>query len=137
MKQIDYDKQAADFLKSTGVKFSAVLSDTKDPLWSKNGVHGHHYRITLSRSGKRVSFDFWDSAARMQEGVTTVSPYNVLACISSDSSCPDTFEEFCSEFGYDQDSRQAEQTFKNLSKFSKKLKVFFTESELEALQEIR
>ncbi len=32
--------------------------------------------------------------------------YDILACCHSDSFVPDTFEDFCSEFGYNQDSKK-------------------------------
>ena len=37
--------------------------------------------------------------------------YNILCCIGCDLRTPDTFDEFCSEYGYDTDSRQALDTF--------------------------
>lgn len=36
--------------------------------------------------------------------------YDVLTCLTKTD--PGTFEEFCSEFGYDTDSRKAEKTYK-------------------------
>ena len=37
--------------------------------------------------------------------------YSILTCIRMDYATPDTFEEFCMEFGYDEDSRKAEKVF--------------------------
>jgi len=149
MKTTDYDKQASDFLTSNGIKFRATLSDTKTPAWSDNGKHGHHYRVTLSKHGtnhqgqwvrwntpKRLTFDFWSSIADAEKGVKTVSPYSVLACISGDAYTPETFKDWCSEFGDSPDSIKALQTFRRCSAFAKRLRAFFTEAELEQLQEI-
>jgi len=33
--------------------------------------------------------------------------YEVLECLVMDANCPDTFDEWCSEYGYDTDSRKA------------------------------
>lgn len=67
----------------------------------------------------------------------TPSAYGVLACISGDVHCPNTFQEFCDEFGYDEDSRKAEKQFKACHAFAQKLRAFFTEQEIEELSEIQ
>lgn len=143
-----YDKQAADFLTKNGVKIRITLSDSKTLAWSEDGKHGHHYRVTLSKSGKskpypakmgigaRLTFDFWDSISAMEKGEDP-SAYDVLACISSDSYCADSFADFCSEMGESEDSIKALQTFRRCSAFAKRLRAFFSESELAQLQEIR
>jgi hypothetical protein len=79
-------------------------------------------------------FDFWASIA--DAGILTVSAYDVLACISGDANCPDTFENFCAEYGYEGDSIKALQTFRRCSAFAKRLNAFFTPGELEKLAEI-
>ena len=145
-----YNQQAETFLTSNGIKFRATLSDTKTSAWSIKGEHGHHYRVTLSKpaqhsafrglaklAGKRVVFNFWSSIADAEKGLLTVRPYDVLACISSDAYTPETFKDWCSEFGDSSDSIKALQTFRRCSAFAKRLRDFFTEAELEQLQEIR
>lgn len=137
----DYDKQADKFLADNSITFRAVLKDTKAPLWTnedgKQAPYGHHYRVTLSKGSKRLSFDFWDCRANKDKGVKTVNAYSVLACVSGDVTCPETFEDFCSDYGCDTDSRAAYRTFKRCSAFGKRLRAFFTESEIEALREIQ
>lgn len=85
----------------------------------------------------RLTFDFWGSIKDAEDGATTVKPYDVLACISGDAYCPDTFKDFCGEYGYDQDSIKALQTFRQCSAFAKRLLAFFTDAELEQLSNIR
>lgn len=112
--------------------------------------HGHHYRVTLSKAqapqtgerlctapgSTRLTFDYWGSIKGAEDGVKTVTPYNVLACISGDAYTPDTFADFCAEYGYEPDSIRALQTFRRCSAFAKRLRAFFTAAELEQLQEI-
>jgi hypothetical protein len=88
------------------------------------------------RDAKRITFDFWGSISDAEKGIKTVSAYDVLACISSDANCADNFKDFCSDFGYDQDSIKGLQTFRRCSLFAKRLKAFFTSNEIEQLQEI-
>ena len=65
------------------------------------------------------------------------SAYDVLACISSDSYCSDTFSEWCADFGYDTDSRKSLATFKRCRRLAKKINSFFNADELAALWEIQ
>lgn len=154
---VDYQKQAQDFLTRNGIKFRATLSDSKvapwdqddsgAKHWSAKGIERHHYRVTLSREGgprnapgcslTRLTFDFWGSIADAEKGVREVSAYDVLACISSDANAPEVFEDYCAEYGESTDSIKAKQTYTRLSRFAKRLRAFFTESELEQLAEIQ
>lgn len=148
MKTIEkssYDISAEKFLTRFGISFRAALSDSKPAPWD---VAGHHYRVTLSRSidpydqstgreyPKRLTFDFWGCRADLEAGIKAVSAYSILSCIASDVHCPDTLEEFCAEYGGDENELETQQTFRRASKFALRLKAFFTPEEIEALGEI-
>lgn len=60
--------------------------------------------------------------------------YDVLACLTKYD--PGTFEDFCSDFGYDEDSRTAEQIYFAVVKEYKRLSRIFTAEQMEELQEI-
>jgi hypothetical protein len=138
MERNEYDKQPADFLVKFGLKFRAVQhADRCPPFCDGKHVHGDRYRVTISRKGGRVSFDFWNSLKDVQDGKTELRPYDVLACISGDVNCPETFEDFCSEYGYEEDSRKAEQMWRRCAAFGRRLRAFFSEEEIKELQEIR
>lgn len=62
------------------------------------------------------------------------APYDLLTCIQKYD--VGTFRDFCSEFGYDDDSRRAEQTYIAVCKEYQKVHRFFTESELKQLEAI-
>jgi hypothetical protein len=133
----DYQQQAADFLAKHGIKFSAKLVNKKSPPWSPDRKV-NHFIVTLKNENRRVSFDFFDSVNNFNAGKTELDEYSVLACCSSEFNCPDSFEEFCSEFGYDADSRKAEKTFNACQKQSAKLKkIFDTVESINDLMEIR
>ena len=129
-----YDSQADQFLRKHGLKIRITLADSKPAPWD---VAGHHYRVTITgkRPG-RLTFDFWGSAKDAEERKDP-SRYSVLACIASDSYCPDTLAEFCSEYGFNPDSIKDRQTFARSSRFAKRLLDFFSVEELEALREIQ
>lgn len=135
-----YEQQAQAFLDRFGIKFRATLSDSKPAPWDDKYDHErHHFRICLSRSapGVRLVFDFWDSKSHSDQGLLTVTPYDVLACISGDTHCPDTFKDWCGEFGENEDSIKALQTYRRCLAFAKRLQAFFTTEEITALQEIQ
>jgi len=62
------------------------------------------------------------------------SEYNVLAALTKYE--PGTFEDFCSDYGYDSDSRKAEKVYKAVVKELKALQTLFSDEELEEMQEI-
>ncbi len=66
------------------------------------------------------------------EEVKTPDLYSVLACLQKYE--VGTFENFCGDFGYDEDSRTAEKTYKAVSKEYDKLCSLFSNEELEILQ---
>lgn len=137
MTTTDCDQQALDWLTQHGLKIQLELLNTKKPLWEDKLQH-NHYKVTLTRIGNsgRVSFDFWDSHNNTVNGAHP-SDYVILACLSEDVNCPETFEDFCGEYDYEQDSRKAEQTFKACRSFADKLIRFLTLEEIETLQDIR
>lgn len=61
--------------------------------------------------------------------------YDVLACLQKYD--VGTFEDFCSEFGYDEDSRTAERIYFAVQKEYKELASIFTEEQMEELCEIQ
>lgn len=66
-----------------------------------------HYKVTLKRpDGRKLTVPFSCGSACDKPDAATV-----LDCLCSDATCPDTFEDFCSEYGYDTESRRAERTF--------------------------
>lgn len=61
--------------------------------------------------------------------------YDVLACVQKYD--VGTFEDFCSEFGYETDSRNAKKTYKAVVKEYDKMCSLFNNDELKVLQEIQ
>ncbi|HEU4343719.1 MAG TPA: hypothetical protein VFU31_19385 [Candidatus Binatia bacterium] len=135
-KESLHEANAKRFLAEHGLAMRITLSDTKPAPWSPSG---HHYRITITREAKRgcrLVFDFWGSQAD-QEDNEEATPYDVLSCVGSDIYTPETFEEFCREFGDDSDSIKAQQTFRRADRFARRLREFFTQEEQKKLSTIR
>lgn len=71
-------------------------------------------------------------AAKKKAAVPSV--YDVLACLTKCD--PGTFENFCSDFGYDEDSRTAERVYFAVQKEYAQLARLFTPEQMEELAEI-
>jgi hypothetical protein len=115
-------------LKAEGVKFPF---DTK-------GSYNHNkfsVRVKNTYTGDRTSFDFFGSENDYNNGKVELYEEDLkhaFYCLISDSlSAVNDFEEFCSEFGYDVDSRTAERIYKGCKKqYSKAIKLVDSESDL-------
>jgi hypothetical protein len=82
---------------------------------SKDQSYHDHYTITVEYREKSVSFDFYASVHDHTTGVLISTKDQLLDAL--DSYVSDglygvmSFEEFCSELGYDEDSRRAEKVW--------------------------
>jgi hypothetical protein len=126
-----YEQQAIDFLNATNTSFAAKFK--KHALYFADDKQARDiYRITLKNDLHTFSFDFGQSIAN--EG-TEPTPYDVLACITKYD--PYSFEDFCADFGYDSDSRQAEKIYNSVCKEWDNVQQLFTSEQIEQLQEIQ
>ena len=63
------------------------------------------------------------------------SPYDILACLEKYDY--NSFEDFCSELGYDTDSRSAERIYNECKEQYLQLCSLYNEEEMEMLREIQ
>ena len=78
-----------------------------------------HWTVTLKYQGRQMSVEFWQGSAHTKEPTAA----DALSSIILDANCGEqTFEDFCSEFGYDSDSRKAEKTWKACAKTAPKVR---------------
>jgi len=66
---------------------------------------------------------------------TAPTAYDVLTSLTKYD--PGTFDDFCSEFGYDEDSKSAEHTYNAVKEEYLKVISLFTDEEIEQLREIQ
>ena len=132
MEKVDYQKQATDFLVKVGATVKVEFL-TYGTYFDDDKECRNIYRFTIRRNGKSYSGRFGQSInATMKNEEPTA--YDILTALSkSDAS---TFENFCSEYGYDTDSRKAEKTFKAVQKEWAGVERVFGDV-LEQLQEIQ
>lgn len=106
-------------------KYGSVDWDNKD--------HDHYrFLVTIRKDGKSMRVMYTQSVA---QGSTPPDEYDIIACITKND--PGSFEDFCSEFGYDTDSRSAERTYKAVKReWGKVIRVFGEGECLDDLREI-
>lgn len=97
-----------------------------NPLLAKKNIGD----IVTKNEAKRIGSFYLRENKNFEEP----SAYNVLACL--DGNDPGTFEDFCSNFGYDTDSRKAKKIYDDVLNQWKELRCLFTDDELKTLGEI-
>lgn len=99
-----------------------------DYHFADDNVKRHIYKIKIVKNGKSFSFNFGQS---IKEATSKPTSYDVLACLQKHK--VGTFENFCGNFGYDEDSRKAEKIHKAVSKQFANMQKLFSGEELEIL----
>lgn len=94
-----------------------------DKLWNADNYNNHI--VTISHKGKRFSFDFWGSIIDPCISNNEENIFAFYCCLTDGLIAKNSFEDFCSEFGYDTDSRKAEKIYKACEKSLKKFERVF------------
>ena len=161
-KKTDYQAQGTDFLKKTDVTMDVKFL-RYDFHFDGDKAKRDIYEIVFKRGKRSFKFNFgqsinasgkWFMYGQKNAGISHAdkrpipafdwdknksyaipSAYDVLTCLSKDD--PGTFKDFCGNFGYDEDSRTAERTYKAVCDEWQNVKTIWTDSEIEKLQEIQ
>lgn len=127
---LKYEEAADLFLENLGVKIQKE--------WLKYGYHfvddkqeRHIFKIKISRGRKSYSFNFGQSIA---QGSKSPSSYSILSCLQKYE--VGTFQYFCGNFGYEEDSRKAVKIYKAVLKEFAGMQRLFSSEELEIMAEI-
>jgi hypothetical protein len=131
----EYQVHAEEFLSTHKIIFSAKFIANK-PYFADDKENRDVYTCTFTRNKTKLSIQFGQSLVNSKPSRHAKAPnaYDVLSCIEKYS--PDTFENWCAEFGYDTDSRKAENTWKLCVDQWFQVERFFTSDELEKIREI-
>lgn len=150
----EYEQQANDFLAKHGITFNASFLE-KGKYFLDDKEHRDIYILSLTRNRTTIDFKFgqsiahsrpskdkiadamrisWSKARKLQKQFKVPTAYDLLASITKYS--PGSFSNFCSDFGYDEDSIKANNIYKSVVKEWFKVESFFTDEELAELQYI-
>jgi hypothetical protein len=114
-------------MKATFKNFTvnANYKGDKEAGFINGNYNNHLVTVTNTETKQRCTFEFWASIAK-PELTTEYDVLNAFYCFVSDAiSGMMDFEEFCSEFGYDNDSRTAERTWKACIRAMRKLQRIY------------
>ena len=101
-------------MKANYKEFTITTSDctNKPSSWNERNTNSYTVTVKSRETGKKTSFDFWCSIAS-PDFEKEYDVLNALYCFVSDAiSGLYSFDEFCGEFGCDNDSRRAERIYK-------------------------
>ena len=126
----NYQESANKFAQNHNVKMT-VLDSTYGKHFSGDTESRCIFKIKLQRGRNSYTFDFGQSIAAGSQEPTL---YDILTCLQK--SDVGSFQDFCDEFGYDEDSRTAEKTYKAVCKEYAAMSRLFTEEELEKIYEV-
>ena len=100
----DFERLCSETLRFDCTSLGLQTDHTVKPAWQHEA-----YQVTIARGA-----DSYSTTYRQGTGHTTAPTVSqVVSCLLSDARSADehTFESFCSEFGYDDDSRTAERAY--------------------------
>lgn len=121
------------FITREGITIKSTMVDRNPHMESTTRMD--HYRCQLRRSFGSIRRSFTVTFSMGLAICHEPTAADVLDCLASDSSSVDqhTFEEWCSELGYDTDSRKAERTYHVCQQQAKQLRKFLGEDAYEVL----
>lgn len=105
MNLADFERLCSETLRFDCTSLGLQTDRTVKPAWTHEA-----YQVTIARGADSYSTTYRQGTAH--EHAPTIA--QVVSCLLSDARSADehsTFESFCSEFGYDDDSRTAERTY--------------------------
>lgn len=105
--------------EANGIKIKAEYGKNRAPCtWDQSA---HPFRVTLTYGRRKLSSDFFQGSACRSDPTAA----DVLYClIGNILSGEQTFEEFCSDVGYDTDSRKAHETWERCAEMAPKVRKF-------------
>lgn len=114
-------------MKATFKNFEVKTSykGNKEAGFIKGNFNNHMVKVTNTETKESITFEFWCSIAS-PEFETEYDVLNAFYTFVSDATISDdSFEWFCSNYGYDTDSRSAEKIYKACKKSLLKLRKIY------------
>jgi len=125
-----YTQQAEKFAKTYGVRLKIAEPEYR-PYFADDEESRFVFPCVLSRGGKSYRFKFGQSIMEKDNPPTL---YDILSCLTKYN--PETFETFCGDYGYNEDSRKAEKIYKAVVREWKRVETLFIDV-LDELREIQ
>jgi hypothetical protein len=128
---MNYTQQAEATAKKLNIDLVILDSEFKKHF-ADDTKERYVFKCKLKRGKKSFTFNFGQS---IFNGSQEPGMYDILACLQKYD--VGTFENFCDEFGYTNDSRKAERIYKAVVKEFNNMSRLFTPDELDFLNEMQ
>lgn len=119
----EYEKQTIEFCNKWGIEIKWLFAGVEvNPKWGDNKKR-NHWIWTLAKDGKFTHGEFWGGIVNTQKtyqdpnkrnNPKNPTEYDLLACLEKYGYS--SFSDFCSELGYDEDSKEAYKTYEAVTK---------------------
>lgn len=114
-------------MKTTYKNFKITSIFLGDKCWNaderQKNYNNHIVTVINMELHKKIDFEFWGSIVNPKIRTEQELLFAFYCFLSDGDSSRYGFSEFCSEFGYDEDSRKAYRTFKDCEKSLKKAEM--------------
>lgn len=121
-------------VSDSGIKLNGRVVMTTEEVIDKKLLNANNNIFRLFSLTRFVSVLGHSVLNREIELPKMPNAYHILSCLTKYD--VGSFEDFCSEFGYDVDSRSAEKTYKEVVKEYEGLLMLYNDEELEEMSEI-
>ena len=129
-----YNGTFGNSIKDSGIKLNGRVVMTTEAAIDKKLLNANNNTFRLFSLTHFVFVLGHPFSAKEIELPKIPNAYNILSCLTKYE--VGSFEDFCSEFGYDVDSRSAEKTYKAVVKEYEGLSMLYSDEELEEMSEI-
>lgn len=111
-------KSTSEFITENGISMKSEYADSNPNM---TDFHGDHWKVIVKANGKRMTLHFSKGYGHNGKEPDVCE---VISCLASDASSLEgnDFESWCSDLGYDTDSRKAEKTYKVCERQAAKLR---------------
>jgi hypothetical protein len=142
-KHFDGDADRRDIYRCTITKGTRAYSFNFGQSINCSGEYIGHKHMCCNKFGKdRFTKDEFnknryfnrDCDIKPNKNFSEPTLYSIIACLTKYN--PETFEDFCSEFGYDEDSKKAEKIYDTVLEEWNAVQALFSDEELEILNTI-
>lgn len=102
------------------VNISATLTNNRPPDTMGMAEGSHAWRVRLTFDGRQLTIPFYTGPMAGEPDAACV-----VDCLTMDTYAGElSFSEFCGEFGYDEDSRRAEEIWRKCRDIGHKVRRF-------------
>ena len=112
--QSEYSFKAQEFMKRHNIKMRFTYRGISNRLDKKN--YSDEFRVLIKREGYPSMSVLFNNSLHDTIKVIPPTPYDVLACLMTDSYAVDSYEDFCNTYGYEPDEKDTETVYNNCKK---------------------